>query len=517
MKNSLIYLFIYLFISWSLLSCTKEDENSNNPLIQTKSLQDDLMKEPLVINMLNDLKSYNIKVNSHGILEFKSEEDINEVMDTLEFYTHKFEDKNNKYPTHPLLLAFEIAYNFTSLRADIESQIVALEQKDNLFEYNDPDNYYIVSEYFRTILTPKNEVIINGLICVYLDNVAVGIMNDDYSTLVELHNNLGRYPHEEQAAAITDMANSSCFLLGEKSSCIAEFTYTQDPVNSLTYYFTNESSSNYFQSISFGWDFGDGYSTTQTDPSHTFTSGGQHIVTLIVYTDGDECSRIEKVININSCNSDFIASESADGKYYFNSTSSSNLVISNYSWHFGDGTSGTNVDSQEHTYTANGTYTVSLIITAGNCTDSYQKEITVDNAGDFCKAGDRETYKYDIYITGSRKAKYVFAARNVWPFHRVIMKTINYKIKSNGSLDRVKADVIGADFYGTFYDTDCNFWFNLSLNTSTHIETNEKEASYNEGIGYPYRIRKGSIISWHKVVDEGETTVGHWLKLHDDE
>lgn len=134
-KQNLIYLFIFVFICIAtILSCEKENSSDSDFISQNKDLKSDLMKEPMVIKMLSDIKPYGIYVNSHGLLEFKSGEDINKVLDILEYYTHEFEDKEEKYPTHPILLAFETAYKFNSLRYGIETQIVELEQKDNLSE-----------------------------------------------------------------------------------------------------------------------------------------------------------------------------------------------------------------------------------------------------------------------------------------------------------------------------------------------------------------------------------------------
>ena len=510
------YLFICLFIGISIISCEKDKENIGPLVFQNKNLQSDLMKEKLVIQMLSDLKSYNIKVNRHGLLEFNSAADINEVLDTLQYYSHKFDDLKEKYPVEPMLLAFETAYGFNSLRAEIEAEIVALELRENLTENNDPDNYYIVSDFFRTILNPQNEVVINGLICVYLDEVAVGIMDDNYNALDDLHANLNKYPDEETAATQTAMSNSSCFMLDGESGCMAQFTYTQDASNPLKYHFANQSYNISWSDMTYGWDFGDGNHATIKDPNHTFTTGGLHYVTLTVYINGNISAEITKDININSCNADFNCTMGANGKVYFTNTSETISAATTYSWNFDDSGTST-IESPEHTYSADGTYSVNLTITGGGCTDAYTLDINITNADDYCKGNDKEIWEYDEYILDERKAKYVFKARNIYPFHRVIMKTVNYKIKNNGNLIRTRADVIGADYYGILYDTDCNISQTMNLYPDMHIENNKKLASYYEAIGYAYRIRKESIISWHKVKDEGVTRVGHWLKLHNDD
>ncbi len=65
----------------------------------------------------------------------------------------------------------------------------------------------------------------------------------------------------------------------------------------------------------------------------------------------------------------------------FNGTvnfTSSGSVGSNYSWDFGDGSTGSGATTS-HTYSAKGTYTVTLYVTEGNCTDSAKVTIEVVN------------------------------------------------------------------------------------------------------------------------------------------
>lgn len=123
-------------------------------------------------------------------MEFNSAKDINEVIDTLVYYTNEFTDSIDKYPDDPVLVAFENAYHFVSLREQIDNKITRLENSEELYEYNNPDDYYIVSDFFRTVLSPNNEVVINNLICIYREKLAVAIMQDDYRLLNILRDSL---------------------------------------------------------------------------------------------------------------------------------------------------------------------------------------------------------------------------------------------------------------------------------------------------------------------------------------
>lgn len=57
----------------------------------------------------------------------------------------------------------------------------------------------------------------------------------------------------------------------------------------------------------------------------------------------------------------------------------SNSTGLNYEWQFGDGTTSTG-QFASHTYTANGTYTVTLIVDNGTCSNSYSTLVTVSNS-----------------------------------------------------------------------------------------------------------------------------------------
>ena len=61
-----------------------------------------------------------------------------------------------------------------------------------------------------------------------------------------------------------------------------------------------------------------------------------------------------------------------------NSTAGSGAQIVSWSWDFGDGSTGTG-PSQTHEYTANGTYTVCLVIeTSDGCTDQYCSTVEIN-------------------------------------------------------------------------------------------------------------------------------------------
>jgi gliding motility-associated-like protein len=139
----------------------------------------------------------------------------------------------------------------------------------------------------------------------------------------------------------------------------------------LTVNFTNNSTG----SVSWLWNFGDGNTSTQQSPTHTYTAYGNFTVTLIA-TNTSGCTdtlvqnafiRIQRpVIGFPSL--------PQRGCIPYTTTFSANINtldnVTSYLWNFGDGNIST-VATPTHTYTAQGNYQVKLTITTSTgCTQS---------------------------------------------------------------------------------------------------------------------------------------------------
>jgi PKD repeat protein len=122
------------------------------------------------------------------------------------------------------------------------------------------------------------------------------------------------------------------------------------------------------------WDFGDGTTSTQQNPTHTYTYYGVFNVMLVV-TNSSGCKdsllkssyiQIQKpVVSIPGLPVKGCAPLTFQFKADINTTE----PITSYLWNFGDGTTST-LANPAHTFT-NGNYTISvIIITVSGCTDS---------------------------------------------------------------------------------------------------------------------------------------------------
>ncbi|WP_054560637.1 PKD domain-containing protein, partial [Croceitalea dokdonensis] len=135
------------------------------------------------------------------------------------------------------------------------------------------------------------------------------------------------------------------------------------------------------------WLFGDGSTSSATNPTHTFVDPGMYTVKLSVFD--DEGLRDEKTMIINVTTPGNVApsavatatptSGTAPLQVQFTgSNSTDDNGITAYLWDFGDGSTA-NTSDTEHTYTQPGTYTASLTVTdAEGLSDFQQITITVN-------------------------------------------------------------------------------------------------------------------------------------------
>ncbi|MCD6572152.1 MAG: PKD domain-containing protein [Thermoplasmata archaeon] len=168
---------------------------------------------------------------------------------------------------------------------------------------------------------------------------------------------------------------------------IANFTYTpSNPITRSTITFTDTSSDHDTSIGSWLWDFGDGNTSTQHNPTHQYQVKGTYTVTLTVTDsyDGSTDNITKSITVLNSppiANFTYSPTNPTDlDTIQFTSTSSDfDGTITNYTWDFGDG-SVSYEENPQHKYADNGVYTVTLTLKDNeNAINSTTKSITVLN------------------------------------------------------------------------------------------------------------------------------------------
>ena len=136
------------------------------------------------------------------------------------------------------------------------------------------------------------------------------------------------------------------------------------------------------------WDFGDGTTSTEQNPTHTYAEAGDYIVTLSIFA-GDCQSTVSIPVTAGeniwygdlSCRAWFLPITSPDGnEVFFINLSSADAI--EFEWNFGDGEVSNNPLAL-HSYAEAGTYTVTLtIVTSEGCTNSFSATVTIGTDGD---------------------------------------------------------------------------------------------------------------------------------------
>ncbi|MCD4770626.1 MAG: FG-GAP-like repeat-containing protein, partial [Bacteroidales bacterium] len=132
--------------------------------------------------------------------------------------------------------------------------------------------------------------------------------------------------------------------------------------------------------LSWNWDFGDGITSTEQNPTHIFESSGTHQVKLLVQSAEYSDSIIQEVLVKPKPSTDFITDIACQrsSTSFTNNTSLNGTTVTGWYWDFGDGESSTLQDPSSHGYLNSGNYNVKLAAYADNgCADSIQNIVTV--------------------------------------------------------------------------------------------------------------------------------------------
>lgn len=204
------------------------------------------------------------------------------------------------------------------------------------------------------------------------------------------------------------------------------------------------------------WEFGDGLTSSDQTPVHTYLQDGIYTVSLTVWDDKGCSETLTKnqYIHLSHPVADFEALETVicpGNAAVFNNISSSDTLISAWQWDFGNGTVSTD-QHPSYVYPISGQYSVSLVVTdVFGCSDSISKEDYVEVLLDYTPKVLEIQY---VSVLSDNEVEIIFDEYpNVYDdFGRYVI----YRENSNGDFDSV----------GVSYTLTQTKWIDSGINTT---------------------------------------------------
>lgn len=172
------------------------------------------------------------------------------------------------------------------------------------------------------------------------------------------------------------------FTTQAKAQCHASFTFGQIS-NTLTIEFADASTIPGGTVTSWLWEFGDGTSSADQNPHHTFPHDGTFHVCLTIH-DNTGCSNQfchDVIVNpvTPSCHTSFTSAQIANTlTVEFTDGSTTAGTITSWLWNFGDGTTSAD-QNPHHTFPHDGTFHVCLVTHDNQgCSSDVCHDITVN-------------------------------------------------------------------------------------------------------------------------------------------
>jgi PKD repeat protein len=129
---------------------------------------------------------------------------------------------------------------------------------------------------------------------------------------------------------------------------------------------------------SYTWDFGDGTTSTEENPSHSYSNVGSYSVSVEASSELSSNTQTRIIEVFSPVKADFTPSSTiieTGGEIQFEDNSTGD--ISSYCWNFGDSTENITEQNPSHKYLSAGNYQVSLTVSNELVTDTRDIEIKV--------------------------------------------------------------------------------------------------------------------------------------------
>jgi len=193
-------------------------------------------------------------------------------------------------------------------------------------------------------------------------------------TSAQQHPSAQNYVHGTYTVQLTIATGNGCSDVAQQQVTVhpvpqAAFTATAECAGTATVFADNSTVPGAGLLTGWEWAFGDGATSVQNAPSHTYAAYGNYSASLTVTTDNGCTDAISVPVTVFPVPvSQFILSNVCEGTatvFTDQSTVGTPGVIDTWQWDFRDGTTSAQ-PSPTHTYAADGSYTVTLEVTTAN-------------------------------------------------------------------------------------------------------------------------------------------------------
>jgi len=326
---------------------------------------------------------------------------------------------------------------------------------------------------------------------------------------------------------------------GGPEAPVADFTGSPTSgCASLTVNFTDQSTG---EIDSWSWDFGDGGTSTEQNPSHTYTQAGIYTVKLTVTGPGgsDTETKVDYITVSSAPTASFTGSPtSGNAPLTVNFTDQSTGNPTSWSWDFGDGGTSTE-QNPSHTYNDPGTYTVKLTVSnsCGSDTETKVDYITVSGnapVADFVgsptsgtapltvdftdqSTGDPTSWLWDFGDGGTSTEQNPTHTYNDTGTYTVKLTVTNdYGSDTETKVDYITVTEPGGNVIGEVgkivrnQTGDGNDWYTVNLNNSySNPVVFMKGLSYNGGHPTHLRVRNVTSTSFEWKMEEWDYLDGN--------
>lgn len=305
-------------------------------------------------------------------------------------------------------------------------------------------------------------------------------------------------------------ADITCQTVAFTAQPVAAFSYTDNGGGNISF---QDMSTN--SPTSWMWDFGDGNTSTEQNPSHTYTAGGTYNVCLVVTNDlGTDFTC--QFVDIFFAPAAAFSFENIGGGFVGFTDESTNNPTS-WLWDFGDGNTSTEQDP-DHQYAEPGTYTVCLTATNGAGSDIVCQDVAVAfspvAAFSFSDNGDGSVTFQDLSVFGPTSWLWDFGDGNTSTEQN---PTHTYTTSGTYTVCLTATNDQGSNTFcfeisvvvNSIYDHAADFDVSIFPNPATDM-VNLSLLNNNEALKFRVMDSQGKVVYLETISNDVAISVAEW-------